>query len=120
MYFFDQKRKHRKSSIQSEICSVSIFIVVNSDNDGDCIIADCKESEDCIIVSDKPSNKRCKLELEENLQHKLIPGDGHCIAKCSAVHFEESLDKVLDKLDTEFQINLQDIDNFLNTAPRKL
>ena len=46
----------------------------------DWIITDFEEGEDCIIVTDIPSPKRCKLEPEEILHHKLIPGDGHCIA----------------------------------------
>ena len=50
---------------------------MNSDNNGDCIISACKESEDCIIVTDKPSLYRCKLEAEKNLHRKLIPVDGH-------------------------------------------
>ena len=32
---------------------------MNSDSDSDCLITDCKEGEDCIIVKDKPSPKRC-------------------------------------------------------------
>ena len=71
---------------------------MNSDSDSDCLITDCKEGEDCIIVKDKPSPKRCKLELEDNLHLKSITGDGYCIANCFAVHFDENLDKVLDKL----------------------
>ena len=51
--------------------------------------------------------KRCKLEPEENKHRKSIPGDRHCIANCFTVHFEETLDRVLGKLDTEFGINLQ-------------
>ena len=70
-------------------------------------IANCEESEDYIIVLDKPSPKRCKLEPEENLHRKLITGDGHCIANCFAIHWEENVDKVLDILDKKFQINLQ-------------
>ena len=61
--------------MQTQIWSVMIFIVMNSDNDGDSIMADCKENEDCIIVSDKYSPKRCKLEVEKNLYCKLTPGD---------------------------------------------
>ena len=49
---------------------------MNSNSDSDCIITDCKEGEDCIIITDIPSSKRCKLEPEENLHRKLIPGDG--------------------------------------------
>ena len=56
------------------------MIVSNSNSDSEWIITDCKESEDCIIVIDKPSRKKCKLEPEENLLRKLIPGDGHCFA----------------------------------------
>ena len=80
---------------------------MNSDSDSDCIITDCREGEDCIIVIDKPSPKRCKLKPEGNVHRKLIRKDGHCIASCFAVHFEEILVKVQDKLNTEFGIDLQ-------------
>ena len=73
----------------------------NSHSGSDCII------EGCIKVTDIPSPKRCKLELEENLHRKLIPGDGHCIANCFTLHIEDNLDKVSDKLYTEFPLNLQ-------------
>ena len=65
-----------------------------------------KEGDSCIIVTDIPA-KRCKLESEETPNRIKIPGDGHCIANCFAVHFKENLDKVLDKLDTEFHSNLE-------------
>ena len=68
-----------------------------------------------------PLPKRCKLKPEDNLHPKLIPEDGNCIANCFAVHFEKNLAKVLDKLGTEFRINLhKSTDNFLNIVPRKL
>ena len=67
---------------------------MNSDSDSDCIITDRKEGEDCIIVTRMPSHKRYKLEPEENLHCKLIPGDGHCIANYFAVHLEKNLHKV--------------------------
>ena len=35
--------------------------------------ANCKECEDCVIITDIPSPKECKLEPEEILLHKLIP-----------------------------------------------
>ena len=73
---------------------------MNNDSDSDCIIIDCKKYEDCISVTDIPSLKRCKIEPEKNLHRKLIPGDGHFIVNCFAVHFKENLGKVLDKLDT--------------------
>ena len=57
-----------------------------------------KESEDYIIVTDIPLAKRYKLEPEENFHHKLILGDGYCIANHFVVHFEENLDKVLDNV----------------------
>ena len=93
---------------------------MNSDIDDDCIISSCKESEDYIIVTDKPSPKICKLESEENLYRKLIPGDGPCIANCFAVNFEKNLDKVLDKSDTEFQINLQKYRQFSEYNTKKI
>ena len=57
---------------------------MNSDSDSDCIITDFKEGEDGIIVTDIPSPEICKLEPEENLHRKLIPGDGHRIDNCFA------------------------------------
>ena len=60
-----------------------------------------------------------KLEPEETLHRKLISGDGHCIANCFVVHFEEDLDKVLEKLNTNLVKIYKSIDNFLNAAPRK-
>ena len=71
------------------------------------VITDCKEGESCIIVTDIPA-KRCKLEPKETPNRIKIPGDGHCIANCFAVHFKENLDKVLDKLDAEFRSNLEE------------
>ena len=80
----------------------------------------CKESEGCIVVTDKPSAKKCKLEPEENLYRKLIPRDGHCIANCFAVHFEEILTKFKTNWTKNFRQTYKSIDNFLNTASRKL
>ena len=37
---------------------------MNGDNDSNWIIVDYKESEDCIIVTDKLLPKRCKLEIK--------------------------------------------------------
>ena len=54
------------------------------------------------------------------MQGKLIPGDGHCIANCFEVQFEENLDKVLDKLDTEFCINLQKYRQFSECSTEKI
>ena len=71
------------------------------------MITDYKEGDSCIIVTDIPA-KRCKLEPEETPNRIKIPGDGHCIANCFAVHFKENLDKVLDKLDTAFRSNLEE------------
>ena len=64
--------------------------------------------------------KRCKLEPKENKHRKSIPGDGHCIANCFAVHFEETRDRVLDKLDTEFGINLQKYRQFSKCSTEKI
>ena len=54
------------------------------------------------------------------MHRRLIPGDGHCIANCFAVHFEENRDKVLDKLDTEFGINLQKFRQFSECSTDKI
>ena len=66
-------------------------------------IVDCKESEDYIIVTDKPSPKRCKLEPEENLHRKLIRRDGHCIVN----YFAEHLKKILTKFKTNWTQNFR-------------
>ena len=63
---------------------------------------------------------RCNLEPEENLHHILIPGDGNCVANRFAVHFEENIDKVLDKLDTKFLINLQNYRQFSECSTEKI
>ena len=80
---------------------------MSSDSESNCVITDYKEGDSCIIVTDIPA-KRCKLEPEETPNRIKIPGDGHCIANCFAVHFKENLDKVLDKLDTEFRSNIEE------------
>ena len=49
-----------------------------------------------------------------------MPGDGHCIANCFAVHFEENHDKILDKLDTEFRIDLQKYRQFSECSTDKI
>ena len=94
---------------------------MNSDSDSDCIITDCKEGEDCIIVTDISSPEMCKLEPEENWHCKLILGDGRCIDNGFAVHLEENLDVgILGKLGTKFPINFQSTDNFLNAGQEKI
>ena len=80
---------------------------MSSDSESNCVITDYKGGDSCIIVTDIPA-KRCKLEPEETPNRIKIPGDVHCIANCFAVHFKEYLDKVLDKLDTEFRSNLEE------------
>ena len=61
-----------------------------------------------------------KLEPEETLHRKLISGDGHCIANCFVVHFEEDLDKVLEKLNTKFSKNLQNYRQFSECSTKKM
>ena len=48
------------------------------------------------------------------MHRKLIRGDRHCIANCFAVHFEEN------KLDKEFQINLQNYRQFSGYSTKKI
>ena len=75
----------------------------SNDSKSDCIITDVIESRGKVlkINEDEPFLKRCKLE-NEGFSIKSIRGDGHCIANCFATHFEEPLDRVLDRLDSEF------------------
>ena len=80
---------------------------MSSDSDSDSVITDYKEGDSCIIVTDIPA-KRYELEPEKTPNRIKIPGDVHCITNCFPVHFKENLDKVLDKLDTEFRSNLEE------------
>ena len=77
----------------------------SNDSDSDCIITDVIEStEKALKINDEePFLKGCKLENEESFRIKNIPGNGHCIANCFATRFKEPLDKVLDRLDSEFR-----------------
>ena len=79
----------------------------SNDSDSDCIITDVMESRGNVlkINEDEPFLKRCKLE-NEGFSIKSIRGDGHCIANCFATHFKEPLDRVLDRLDSEFRENI--------------
>ena len=42
------------------------------------------------------------------------------ISGCCAVHFEENLDKILEKLDTKFRINLQKYRQFSECSTEKI
>ena len=89
----------------------SIFIILNSDSGSDCMIADCKEGEEWIVVTDIPSSKRCKLKPEENLHCELMPEllmSINIVLPTVLQYFEENLNKVLDKLNSELAL--------LNTA----
>ena len=44
----------------------------------------------------------------------------YLIANCFAVHFEENLNKVLDKLDTESQIKVQNYRQFSEYSTKKI
>ena len=46
------------------------------------------------------------MELEEDVNLIIIPGDGHCIANCFATRFTQPLDKLLDLLEKEFRDNI--------------
>ena len=84
---------------------------MNSDSGSDCMIADCKEGKEWIVVTDIPSSKRCKLKPEENLHCELMPDlimSINIVLPAVLQYFEENLDKVLDKLNLELAL--------LNTA----
>ena len=71
------------------------------------MIVSFTEGDPCIIVDDdEPLIKRFKPDNYNNFHLRKIPGDAHCIANCFAVHFDESLDRVLDRLDNEFRENI--------------
>ena len=50
--------------------------------------------------------KRFKSDHEEGFSLRTIPGYGHCITNYFAVHFNEPLDLVLDRLDTKVRENI--------------
>ena len=78
----------------------------SNDDEDDCVITNVIEkSEKALLIKvEEPVLKKCKVENEEFIE--IIPGDGHCIANCFARHFKEPLDKVLDRLDSEFRQNI--------------
>ena len=80
----------------------------SNDSDSDCIIIDVIENRGKVLMinDEEPFLKRCKLEYEEGFGIKNIPGNGHCIANCFATHFKEPLDRILDRLDSEFWENI--------------
>ena len=81
---------------------------MDSSDDSDCVITWSSEVEQCIAQP----KKRVKVELEDNLNVIIIPGDVHCIGNCFAVHFDTPLDKVLDLLDKEFRENISKYSDF--------
>ena len=80
----------------------------SSDSDSDCITTDVIESREKVlkINDEEPFLKRCKLEYEAGFRIKNILGNGHCIANCFTTRFKEPLDRVLDRLDSEFRENI--------------
>ena len=80
----------------------------SNDSDSDCIVTSVIESREKVLkINDEESFlKRCKLEYEEGFRIKNIPGNGHYIANCFATHFKEPLDRVLNRLDSEFEKTL--------------
>ena len=81
---------------------------MDSSDDSDCVITLSSEVEQCIAQP----KKRVKVELKDDLNVIIIPGDGHCIANCFAVHFDKPLDRVLDLLDKEFRENISKYSDF--------
>ena len=76
---------------------------MDDNSDSDCIITNVVSREEYIT---NRLSKRPKIETDENFSLTLIPGDGHCIANCFAVHFKMELVNVLDLLETEFRENM--------------
>ena len=79
----------------------------SNDSDSVCIITDITEGREKVlkINEEEPFLKRYKLEYEESFRIKTIRGDGHCIANCFTTYFREPLDRVLDRLDSEYREN---------------
>ena len=79
----------------------------SSENESDCMIVSFTEGDPCIIVdNDEPLIKGFKSDNDNSFHLWKIPGDGHCITNCFAIHFDEPLDTVLDRLDNEFRENI--------------
>ena len=94
-------------------CSVnwSFFYLTkmeSNDSGSDCVIIDVIESSENILkVNDEEIFlKRCEHVYEEGFRIKSIPGNGDCIENCFATHFKEPLDRVLDRLDSQFRENI--------------
>ena len=80
----------------------------SNDSDSVCNITDLTEGREKVlkINEEEPFLKRYKLEYEESFRIKTIRGDGHCIANCFTTYFREPLDRVLDRLDSEYRENI--------------
>ena len=63
---------------------------MDSCDGSDCVVTWSSEVEQCMAQP----KKQVKVELEDNLNLIIIPGNGHCIANCFAVHFDTPLDKL--------------------------
>lgn len=82
-----------------------------SSSDSDCVITEYKEGEKVFrIIDDEPGVKKFKTEQNFNLMR--VAGDGHCIANCFSIYFDEPLDMVLDNLDKEFRQNISIYEEF--------
>ena len=79
----------------------------SNDSDSVCIITDITEGREKVlkINEEEPFLKRYKLEYRESFRIKSICGDGYCIANCFTTYFREPLDRVLDRLDSEYREN---------------
>ena len=81
---------------------------MDSCDGSDCVVTWSSEVEQCMAQP----KKQVKVELEDNLNLIIVPGEGHSIANCFTVHFHEPLYKVLDLLDKEFRENISKYLNF--------
>ena len=80
----------------------------SNDSDSVCNITDLTEGREKVLKINEEERflKRYKLEYEESFRIKTIRGDGHCIANCFTTYFREPLDRVLDRLDSEYRENI--------------
>ena len=78
----------------------------SSENESDCMIVSFTGYWCIMVDDDEPLIKRFKSDNDNNFNLRKIRGDGYCIANCFAVHFDEPLDRVLDRLDNEFRKNI--------------
>ena len=72
-------------------------------SDSDCMITDVVEGGERFLTLDDGDDQLLK---KDGLKVEKMSGDGHCISHCFARHFQEPFATVINRLENEFQNNL--------------